>query len=233
MKKNIKYKKFSEEALGIYDSFSKKEGSQHIATPVTIQALLDITKKVSPEYALEMGSGIGTLTYTILKNTQASVDVYEDNDFCKNALSQNLASFAGRYFVVSDYNQKPPHTNYDLFIVDGGSGKNEDGGVMKIVQSLIGAAENVGVVYIEGGRHVQRALLRKTLSKRFIYRLVEYKSVSLNGRDFKGGLAIYCTSRKNPIIRFINYIYWEITEWTSLKNAITYRLRLFFKKLLL
>jgi len=227
MKKHIRYKKFSPEALSIYDAFSRKEGSQHIATPVTIQALIDIVKKISPKRVLEMGAGIGTLTYTILENSDAYVDAYEDNNFCKNALSQNLSSLVGRYSVLSDYDQQPPCAEYDLFIVDGGSGKHEDGGVMDMVKSFIGAIDKIGVVYIEGGRHIQRSLLRKALTQRFRYRLVEYSKVSIEDQTFKGGLAIYCIPTKSAIIRFINYIYWEINEWTSLKNAIAYRLRRF------
>lgn len=224
MKKRICYKAFKSRTLDIYNSFSQKEGAQHIATPVTIQALIDITNKVPTKHVLEIGAGIGTLTYTLLKHTDAYVDTYEDNIFCRNALSQNISDFSGRYTVLSDYSKKPPRNKYDLIIVDGGSGKHGDGGKMKVVEEVISYLEDVKIVYIEGGRHIQRALLRKALSGRFRYKLIEYKEVEIDGNFFKGGLAIYCTPESNALARSVNYFYWGILDWNSFKNAVMYRI---------
>lgn len=230
MKKHIRYKQISSEALETYRTFSAKDGSQHIATPITIQALIDLNKEMPIRYVLEMGAGIGTISYTLLKYTDANVDLYEDNHFCQGELAKNLSGFTERCKLLTDYSQKPTRSSYDLFVVDGGSGKGEDGGRMKIVQFLAAALDDVKVCYIEGGRHTQRTLLRRTLSRRFRYRLVEYDYAEAEGQIFKGGLAIHCQPTRSVIIRWINFIYWEVTEWTPIKNAIVYRLQCLKKR---
>lgn len=225
MKRHIHYKQISPEALEIHRTFSAKDGSQHIATPITIQALLDLNKEMPFKSALEMGAGIGTISYTLLKYTGANVDLYEDNRFCQEELAKNLSGFERRHKILKDYSQKPPQSSYDLFVVDGGSGKGEDGGDMEIVQSLATALDDVKICYIEGGRHTQRTLLRRALSRRFRYRLVEYDYAEVEGQVFKGGLAIYCQPTRSAVVRWVSFIYWEVVEWTPIKNAIVYRLR--------
>lgn len=225
MKKHIHYKEVSAEALDVYHLFSQMEGSEHIATPVTIQAILDMNKEKPFITALEMGAGIGTITYTLLKYTNASVDLYEDNAYCRKALEKNLASFAGRFRIFSDYAIKPPRTAYDLFVVDGGAGKKGDGGTLQAVQFLAGEIQKANIFYIEGNRHLQRTLLRRTLAKKFRYRLVEYDRGIIEGKTFKGGLAIHCTPSAHALVRFLNFLYWELMEWTPIKQAVAYRLK--------
>ena len=111
--------KISEEAINIYRAFKQKEGSEQIAGPITIQVILNICQN-NPKRILEMGGGIGTISYTLLKNSDAFVDIYEVDDFCLNKLKENLSGLEGRYQIIENYRILPPQREYDLIIVDGG-----------------------------------------------------------------------------------------------------------------
>lgn len=229
LKKKVRYTSVSAEVLHLYRNFITREGSEYIATPVTLQALYEIVRDEDVKRALEMGAGIGTISYLLLKFSDAHIDLYEDNDFCKNALIQNLKNFEGRYTLFDSYTKKPPYQSYDLFIVDGGNGKSHDGGALRSVQFLARVVIGNPIFYVEGYRHTQRTLLRKILRKRFIYSIVEYADTVLDGEEFKGGTAIYCKTSNNPFLRFVSYYYWEVVEFTGIKNAIKYRLKNIFR----
>ena len=50
----------------IFSKFKKLPHSNHIASEFAILGLLKIIKKYNPKFILEVGVGIGTLTYTII-----------------------------------------------------------------------------------------------------------------------------------------------------------------------
>jgi hypothetical protein len=230
MMRHVRYTQFSPESRAAFELFSKKEGAQYIATPVTLEAMLDMDRDSRMARVLEMGAGIGTITYTLLKYTNAHVDTYEDNEFCKAALKTNLTGFEDRYTLLTDYKIDPPARVYDLVVIDGGGGKGEDGGTMPIVQK-IAAHIDARTYYIEGGRHQQRTLLRRELAKRFVYRLVQYDYATYMGVSYKGGLAIVCMPASSALLRKLNFYYWELIEWTPVKYAIQYRWGQFKKRL--
>lgn len=220
MKKHIHYEQFDPRVIETYELFKRKEGSEHIATPVTLQALLDL----QPRHVLELGAGIGTITYTLLRYCGASIDTYEDNAFCKNALKENCSGF--EYTLISDYSIAPSRMDYDAVVVDGGSGRPHDGGRVDVAGRIFGGLNSIGIVYIEGQRNIQRTLVRKVLARKYIYRLVEYKG--LRNAPYKSGLAIVCTPSTNTLRRWFNYYYWELIEWTGIKNALLYRIKSVF-----
>ncbi|MCL9972290.1 MAG: rRNA adenine N-6-methyltransferase family protein, partial [Candidatus Pacebacteria bacterium] len=125
MIRHVRYGRVSPEAAEIYAHFSAQEGSEYIATPVTIQAILDQNTKTPLSRVLEMGAGIGTLTYTVAKYTKAHIDTYEDNAFCIAALTKHLAGLESSYTLMTDYAVTPPVRTYDLVLIDGGGGKGE------------------------------------------------------------------------------------------------------------
>lgn len=204
----------SQKAIDIYSEFKKKEGSQHIATPVSIEVLL----RLNPKTVIEMGGGIGTLTYT-LTSLGASVDVYEDNVFCQRELNKNVSG----HNLLKDYDIVPPRKEYDLLIVDGATGKWNDGGSISAVDKILNSLESVKHVYIEGGRNMQRSRVRKILKRKYVYTLTNFTG------DMKGGLLIKCRKSPNRIFRLANYIFWEIIEWTAIKNFLIYRLRKYLR----
>lgn len=212
----------SQKAIDIYSKFKNKEGSGHIATSTSIEVLL----RLNPQTVLEMGGGIGTLTHT-LASLGSKVDVYEYNTYCQEQLSKNVSD----YTLLKDYNISPPKREYDLVIVDGGSGKQHhvgnthDGGTVDTVNNILNNLENIKDVYIEGVRNIQRTRVRKILKNKYIYTLTNFTG------DMKGGLMIHCRKSKNPIFKWVNYIFWELMEGASIKNFIIYRTRRYLKKI--
>jgi len=198
----------SQKAIDIYSKFKNKEGSEYIATPISIEVLLNL----NPKTVLEMGGGIGAMTYTVA-SLGAEVDVYEDNLFCQEQLSKNVP----KYTLLRDYNVSPPKKKYDLVIIDGGSGKLPDGGSVDAVNKVLNNLESFKNVYIEGGRNTQRARVRKILRNKYTYSLKNFTG------DMKGGLLIRCKRSNNSIFKWANYIFWELIEWTAIKNFILYR----------
>lgn len=217
----------SQSAQQLHKKFLSMKGSEYIATPVSIQAILDIVQKKKPKRVLEMGAGIGTLSYTILATSkEVEVDLYEDNEFCQTALKNNLEDFSGRFTLIPDYKTLPPHKEYDLFLVDGGNGKSHDGGSLNVVQKFVQQLTAKPMVcYVEGNRFSQRTLLRRALSDRFVYRQIQFYATYLNGEHYKGGVAIYCKPSNNWFLRTCNFWYWEVREWEPIKRAFAYRVQ--------
>lgn len=228
--KKIKLEKFSEQTLKIYKDFKEQTGSQNIAKPTTIEVLLEVCHEENPKRILEMGGGIGTISYLLLKNSGAVVDIYEDNDFCLRKLDEKLSEFNGRYNIITDYKTLPPVKDYDLVVVDGGSGRKNDGGYKMAVSNILSHLNSVKTVYIEGQRHVQRTLILKSLAKKYLYTLIRYDRVFFEGKQLTGGVRIKCKPNKSKFLRFINLIFWSFVEWYPVKNFVYYKFKKLFGK---
>ena len=143
--KKIQIKDFSPEVLAVNKRFKEQSGSEDIASLCSTQALFNILQSDKPKTILEFGGGIGTLSYLCLKYSDAEIDIYEDNDFCINALKQNLKEFEGRYTLLTDYaNLYLPHKSYDLIIGDGGP--------YNLVEALVKNTQGIKRIFFEGGR---------------------------------------------------------------------------------
>src|SRR3989344_5184809 len=110
--RRIKFKNFSPLTLEVYEYFRNQPGSDHIAKPTTIEVILDICEKEKPKRILEMGGGLGTISYIMLKYSDAFVDIYEDNDFCLSRLQEKISLFRGRFRIMKDYHELPPAKEY-------------------------------------------------------------------------------------------------------------------------
>lgn len=217
-------KNFSQETLEINDFFSRQAGSEAIAGIVTIEVMSQICRKIKPKRILEMGGGIGTISYALLKHSDAFVDIYEHNEFCRGKLKENLAEFNGRYHVIDDYRILPPAREYDLLVVDGGSGKGMGGGYHEAVWFFIMYLKSIKIVYIEGNRRLQRFFSRKALKQNYIYKITNYDKIFRQGEKLHGGQKIECFYNSSRLIRLINFIFWELKEWTAAKYFFAYRL---------
>lgn len=196
MKKSQAVKDQREE--GVFDKFSKMPRSENIATSAAIKALLGILKKEKPKMVLELGGGIGTLSYLLLKHSGAYVDIYEDLSFCIEALRENLREFNSQYSIVTSYDDPTPHNHYDLIIVDGGTMEF----YVRMIKDL-----TFKTIFIEGTREKTRRVLRRELSKKYIFRLKRYP----------GGFGIICYPSENILFRFLSFHFWETFEGTRLK----------------
>lgn len=197
------------EAASVYRHFKSLPGSDHIAKPVNLSAIIEICKKEKPTRVLELGGGIGAISYAVLAHSDAFIDIYENNDFCIGALQKNLKEFEGRFSIIPDYKTLPPARRYDFFVVDGGTSGTKDDEYKMMVHNFIRHLESLKFVYIEGRRGLQRDLVRDALRDQYIYRLIKYADAIFDGKSMSGGLKIVCYPVSSAIIRQINFLFWN------------------------
>ena len=138
------------------------DGVEGIASSFAITMLLRVLKKHSPRRILELGSGIGTMTYAICWHISRKSDsrretikfhTVENNEYCIDQIERNLDEFRGvyaRFNSVAD--AQAIEKEYDLIIVDGGGDLPGDMGIMDF-GAMLGRK---GVILIEGSRGYQR-----------------------------------------------------------------------------
>lgn len=210
-----------QEVLSVYEAFKQKNGSEHISSPIGIQILLEIIRETNPRNILEVGGGIGALSFAALKYSDAHIDIFENNLFCLEELKKNLKGYEGRYTLLEDYNNfKLPHNSYDLLIIDGGG--------HAFIRNLISKCDHIGGLIIEGSRREQRKQARKALSAKYVFRPERYIHVQ---KEYKGANRIYCYRSNNPVFRFLSYWFWEILIFEEIKLSLRYRLSLLMKML--
>lgn len=131
------------------ERFAKLEGSEYIASYFAIQTILRLIDKYDIKNVLELGLGIGSISDTVLRYAKAtnrtiSYTGTELNEFCLNALKEN----------VRDYNKIDLHSElktvsgkkFDFIIIDG-----YDESLKQIVSYCTPNA----LIFIEGDRHMQ------------------------------------------------------------------------------
>ena len=158
---------------------------------------------------LEMGGGIGALSYTLLKHSNAFVDIYEDNEFCIGELKKNLKEFEGRYQIINTYRMLPPEQVYDIAVVDGGNGIPGDGGYAQAAQLFLEYLNSIHVVYIEGYRGLQRDLVRRALQKKYVCAFRVHKQIYVEGKKWVGGLEVRCKKSNSAFARWMDFMFWE------------------------
>jgi len=234
MHKIVNIKNFSKETLGILKKFNDQEGSDGVACGVTIEIVKNICDDIRPKRILEMGGGIGTISYLMLKNSSALIDIYEPNKFCRTKLEENLVGYEDRYNIIKDYKILPLHRNYDIIIVDGGAGKGRDEGFPSSIWFYINYLSSVKVVYIDRIRWVQAMYARKALRSRYTYKVVKYVKETPKGERHNAGTVIRCQSCKSGLKRWVNFLFYEIGDY-RMKYFIVYRIKRikkFFKLLI-
>lgn len=189
----------------IYKLFKEKQGSEHIATPISIEKVAELARGAKD--ILEFGAGIGTLTYSALANSDAFVEIYEDNEFCIERLSENLDGYEGRYALITSYGFMPRRKKYDLIIVDGGMG-GDDGGTTNWIQNMFSDRLEPTLVYFEGARLFQRKQVRHALFRRYTCKIER-----VSCRDgFKGGTVMRFTPERNYLKRITNKLWCDFRE---------------------
>lgn len=190
----------------IYEMFKKQTGSNAISGIATLEAIVHAAKNDKPKTVLELGGGIGTISYAILKNCDAVIDIYEHDEFCRKTLAENLKGMEARYAVISDYAQLPPRRSYDIIVVDGGSSDEAgyDGGFNQAIGAYIQSLENLKTVIVEGQRKSQKYWILKALRTRFVYNITVYPDSS-GGK--KIGTRIDCRRSSSELARIFSHFY--------------------------
>src|SRR3989338_7153575 len=216
-----------EVSLEHYQSYRIKEYSGAIAKPVSLEVIINICREENPKSILEIGGGMGTITHLLLKETSAHVDTYEPDLFCIEKMREHLKEYNGRFEIIESYRILPPRRDYDLIIVDGGTSKGKDSGYSIMIWLFIHYLENVKIIFVEGNRTLQKILIRKALSRRFIYSIKKFPAIIYNSERLPGGTKITCSESASRIYRWLNYIYWEIREQTAIIYFIRYQMKRF------
>lgn len=134
----------------IYKKFSEKDGNDHIAGDYALEKILRFITQYKCSKILEIGLGIGSISDAILnyaKSNSLKIDYTgtEANEFCLNALKQNVDDFE-KINLYSSLDNIPVSSLYDLIIVDG-----SDEALSKIKKHCTKHA----MIFIEGGRASQ------------------------------------------------------------------------------
>ena len=193
----------SPEAREIFRLFKTKGGSEHIANLVALEALLRMVKRNRPRRVLDIGAGIGTLSYLVLRYTDAELVAVEDNEFCLREMARNLAEC--RSYKVCGYDDFVPEA-YDLILIEGGSGLSHDGGKKNFAEYAVSGGAKV--VFVEGKRFDQRMEARKAISKYCLYQTVKYE-----GSEGKGAYEIDALRRGSTVSRPMWHLYYEHVDF--------------------
>lgn len=199
-----------------YKRFSKLPGNQHIANLFAIEKILDILKIHRPKKILEVGLGIGSISYSILDYNyikNKSIEYYgtEANDFCLKALSKNLGKYHDQIIILDNVAQIEKPGYFDMIIIDG-----SDDSLEKISELIA----NHGIIFIEGDRKNQQNTLTKLFPKhKFVHTISGYKEPAYGpfttGHWSGGGKIIYV----NPTVK--QYLFWFVDK---LKSSYRHRI---------
>lgn len=216
----VKIKKMNnkQRAEKYYKYFSKLEGNQHIANLFALEKILDLLRIYKPKHVLEVGLGIGSISYSImdyLKNNDSKDFTYtgtEANQFCLNALSVNLKEHYSDLVIYGKIEDIPKTSLFDFIIIDG----SDD--ALNRISKLI--SKN-GIIFIEGDRKNQQDILVKLFPKhKYVHSISNYKEPEygpfINGHWSGGGKIIYV----KPTVK--QNVYWIIDKFiSSYRNRIT------------
>lgn len=213
----------------IYERFSRLPGSDHIATRTAISGLLTLLRSKAPENVLEIGAGIGTLTHCVLQASKgnswpAQLVAVESEPFCLEQLRSNLGSSANAIRIVPTVSEAlATLPSIDFLIADGGFGELTDP-ESPADPKLFARLGEGAVVFVEGGRQVQRDILERQLHSRSwiradvrTLRRAPPQDIARKGNRFDGGYAVY---RLEPSL---GYRIWFFT--LRLRTSIVHRLR--------
>ena len=140
-------------AQRVHAKFCELPGAEHISTAYALEQLLRHVDRVQPQRVLELGAGIGTMTYALteLLAPDAQLTTLEDHPFCLEQLQSNLRGREERFELVQDLTALAG--DFDFLIVDGA-----DPADPRPFQHLAPGA----TVFIEGDRRPQMHLLEQT-----------------------------------------------------------------------
>jgi predicted O-methyltransferase YrrM len=135
--------------------FRKLPGSDKIASPQSIQGVIGTIRSERPRAILEVGTGIGTLTFAIVGtlaeiSSTATVVCVETNEFCLGQLRANLGSSLQRVTLVHDVNQLK-RKSFEFAIIDGGTLEHA---------AYADFIAPHGIILIDGFRQKQRDAIR-------------------------------------------------------------------------
>lgn len=204
-------------AIDTYKYFSSLEGNKHIASEFALKKIIDIIENNKIKNILELGLGIGSISYCILefsKRNGIPINYFgtESNEFCLNVLPKYLKDHFDNIQIFDSLNKVPCKSKFNLVIIDG-----KEEGLVKIKEIIT----NKGIIIIEGDRMPQLELIRDVFPNSLYVRLISnYRSPiygPFSSNDWCGGIQLLFV---NPnFYQKLNFLYYKLI------TAIRYRLR--------
>lgn len=198
-----------------YLTFCEAEGNQHIASRYAIQKIIELLRRFKPDSVLEVGLGIGSISGTILRIfDDKNLKLYgtENNQFCLEALKNNLGEDFKSLNIYSDLKAIKGNVKFDLVIVDGGDTN------LEIIKNKI--SDN-GIIVIEGDRKNQLKLLNEYFPDHlYVHSISKRKNLEVApfpSKNWEGGVKLIFI---NP--NFKQKIYW-LREKFQTKMRYSYR----------
>ncbi|MFZ2285188.1 MAG: hypothetical protein WAV86_15070 [Lutibacter sp.] len=209
-------------AIETYKYFSSLEGNKHIASEFALKKIIDIIENYKIINILELGLGIGSISYCILefsKRNGIPINYFgtESNEFCLNVLPKYLKDHFDNIQIFDSLNKVPYNAKFNMIIIDG-----KDESLTKIKEIIA----NRGIVIIEGDRMPQLERIRNSFPNSLYVRLISnYRSPiygPFSSKDWCGGIQLVFV---NPNLwQKLNFLYYKLI------TAMRYRLRAINKK---
>ncbi len=177
----------------LYQSFCKADGSQHIASEYAIEKINGLVENFGIKGILEVGLGIGSISGIVLAVNKNKPDIdyigTEADDFCLNALPENLKEDYNRLKIYPNLTEIPSDKKIDLIIIDG---KDHN---LQAVKDLI--SEN-GILAIEGDRIPQQDSLQELFPQHKYVHCISLKKNKeyspFSAENWQGGIKVIFVS---------------------------------------
>ncbi|WP_194767997.1 hypothetical protein [Tamlana sp. I1] len=210
-------------AYKFYKHFSNTEGNQHIAGLFAIETILNLVERYSPQNILELGLGIGSVSYSVIefsKKINLKMNYYgtEKNIFCLEELPKNLENKFNHIRLFSEAKDLPRDIKFDFIIIDG----SDDS-----LKSIKNSVSERAIIYIEGYRISQVNLVKSFFPRnKYVSVISGYKNPNFGPFDKKkwsgGGQLIFV----NPTFyQRAHYLYLKVL--TSFKYKVLRKLNKF------
>ncbi len=215
-----------------YKIFSECDGNQHIASLYALQKAIDIMQRNKPKSVLEVGLGIGSISYAILeyckrKNIEVKYSGTEANKFCLQHLPINLGSHFQQIKLYESINEIDDDEKFDLIIIDGADDS---------LEKLKNKINSNCCIFIEGDRSFQVEKIRKWFPRYcYVHTISNYRNPKygpFSSADWSGGAKIiyvnptfiqklhYASERvRSAILERKRMIYAYISEYSSPSNT--------------
>ena len=139
-------------AYQVYRRFAQRPGSSHIATRRALACLAAVVRQHQSKTVLEYGSGIGTITYLLLKaSPYIQVVGIEANAFCLEQLARNIPADLKPRLTLRSREDRQLGRQFDLIVIDGKIGSAQ----------LAAFLRPDAICFIEGDRQSQATDLQQ------------------------------------------------------------------------
>ena len=145
-------------AKEVYRLFSRKPGSAHIASELTLAHLAALVRTRPINSVIEFGAGIGTLTYLLLSRLgeDRRVTSVERNTYCIEQLMHNIPPELRDGWSIKHPRSVDGSIEFDLLIADG----------MHAQARTSDCLQTGSFCFVDGERAKTRATIERGLAKR-------------------------------------------------------------------